>query len=70
VVASVAEDALAVVSILLAVFFPIAVFFIIAAGLVVSFWLLPKVIRFFRDAFRRMRDTLRRFRQWLPPATT
>jgi hypothetical protein len=62
VVASLAEDVLAVVSILLAVFLPIAVFFIIAAGLVVSFWLLPKVIRFFRDAFRRMLDTVRRVR--------
>jgi len=70
VVVSVAEDVVAVVSILLAVFLPIAVFFIIAGGLVVSFWLLPKVIRFFRDAFRRVRDTFRRFRRWLSPATT
>ena len=70
VVASVVEDVVAVVSILLAVFLPIAVFFIIAAGLVVSFWLLPKVIRFFRDTFRRVRDVFRRFRRWLSPATT
>jgi len=70
VVASVAEDVVAVVSILLAVFLPIAVFFIIAAGLVVSFWLLPKVIGFFQDTFRRMRDAFRRFRRWLSLATT
>ena len=54
VVVSTLEDILAVVSIVLAVFLPIAVFFVIAAGLVVSFWLLPKVIRFFRSAFRRI----------------
>lgn len=54
VVVSTLEDILAVVSIVLAVFLPVAVFFVIAAGLVVSFWLLPKVIRFFRNAFRRI----------------
>ncbi len=69
-VASVVEDVVAVGSILLAVFLPVAVFFVIAAGLVLSFWLLPKVIRFFRDAFRRMRNALQRLRRWLSLTTT
>ena len=60
IVVSTLEDVLAIVSILLAVFLPIAVFFVIAAGLVVSFWLLPKVVRFFRNAFRKVFRFFRR----------
>lgn len=55
IVVSVAEDVLAVVSILLAAFLPIVVFFVIAAGLAVSLWVLPRVIKFFRQVFRRIR---------------
>jgi hypothetical protein len=55
IVVSVAEDVLAVVSILLAVFLPVVVFFVIAAGLAVSVWVLPRVIKFFRQVFRKIR---------------
>lgn len=54
VVMSLFEDVLAIGSILLSVLLPVAVFFVIAAGLLVSFWLLPKVIRFFRKVFRKV----------------
>jgi len=62
IVVSLAEDVLVVVSILLAVFLPIVVFFVIAAGLAVSLWILPKIIKFFRQVFRRVRG-------WFRPAT-
>ena len=55
IVVSVAEDVLAVVSILLAAFLPVVVFFVIAAGLAVSLWVLPRVIKFFRQVLRRIR---------------
>jgi len=54
VVVSLFEDVLAIGSILLSVLLPVAVFFVIAAGLVLSFWLLPKVVRFFRKVFRKV----------------
>ena len=57
---SLTEDVLAIVTILLAWLLPVAVFFIIAAGLLVSFWLLPKVVRFFRKVFRKVAGFLRR----------
>src|SRR5918993_3000469 len=47
IVVSSLEDVLAVVSILLSVFLPVLLFVVVAAGLLVSVWLLPKVIRFF-----------------------
>jgi hypothetical protein len=55
VVVSLAEDVLVVVSILLAVFLPIVIFFVIAAGIAVTVWVLPRVIRFFRQVFRKIR---------------
>jgi hypothetical protein len=55
IVVSLAEDVLAVVTILLAIFLPIVVFVVIAAGLVFSFWILPRVIRFFRNVCRKVR---------------
>jgi hypothetical protein len=55
VVMSLSEDVLAIATILLAVFLPILVFLIIAAGLVFSFWILPRVLRFFRGVYRRIR---------------
>lgn len=55
IVVSVAEDVLVVVSILLAVFLPVLVFFVVAAGLAVSVWVLPRVIKFFRQVFRNIR---------------
>jgi hypothetical protein len=59
IVVSTLEDVLAVVSILLAVFLPVLLFVVVAAGLLVSVWLLPKVIRFFRGVFRSIRGFLR-----------
>lgn len=55
IVVSVAEDVLVVVSILLAVFLPVVVFFVVAAGLAVSVWVLPRVIKFFRQVFLKIR---------------
>jgi len=55
VVVSVGEDVLAVVTIVLAVFMPLLVFLVIAAGLVFSFWLLPRVLRFFQKVYRKIR---------------
>jgi hypothetical protein len=55
IVVSLAEDVLAVVSILLAVFLPVMVFFVIGAGLAVSLWILPRVLRFFRQVYRKIR---------------
>src|SRR5258705_11534642 len=54
IVASLVEDVLAIVSILLAVFLPVLVFFVIGAGLALSIWILPRVIRFFRQVGRRI----------------
>ena len=55
IVVSLSEDVLAVVTIVLAVFLPVVVFVVIGAGLVFSFWLLPRVLRFFQKVFRRIR---------------
>jgi uncharacterized protein DUF4126 len=59
IVVSTLEDVLAVVSILLAVFLPVMLFVVVAAGLLVSAWLLPKVIRFFRGVARSICGFLR-----------
>ena len=52
IVVSLGEDILAVVTIVLSVFLPVIVFVVIAAGLVFSFWLLPRVLRFFQKVYR------------------
>jgi len=59
IVVSLAEDVLVVVSILLAVFLPVVIFFVIAAGIAVTVWVLPRVIRFFRQVFRKIRGLFR-----------
>lgn len=59
IVMSLAEDVLVVVSVLLAVFLPVLVFLVIAAGLAFSLWILPKVIRFFKNVGRRVRGLFR-----------
>ena len=56
VVVSLAEDVLVVVAILLALFLPVLVFFVIGAGLAVSLWILPRVLKFFRQVYRRVRS--------------
>ena len=55
IVVSLCEDVLAVVTIVLAMVWPVIVFFIIAVGLVFSLWLLPRVVRFFLKVYRRIR---------------
>jgi uncharacterized protein DUF4126 len=55
IVVSLSEDILAVVTVIAAVFLPVVVFLIIAVGLLFSFWLLPRVIRFFRKVIRSIR---------------
>ncbi len=53
---SLAADVLVVVSVLLAVFLPVLVFFVIGAGLAISLWILPRVLRFFRGVYRKVRS--------------
>ena len=55
IVVSLSEDVLAVVTVVAAVFLPVLVFLIIAAGLIFSFWLLPRVLRFFRKVYQNIR---------------
>jgi len=55
IVVSLAEDVLAVTTVVLSVFLPVGVFLIVAAGLVFSFWLLPRIVRFFRKVYLRIR---------------
>ena len=55
VVASVGEDVLAVGSVLLAAFYPIIVVIVVVVGLIISIVVLPRIIRFFRGVFRRVR---------------
>jgi hypothetical protein len=62
IVVSLVEDVLVVVSVVLALFLPVLVFFVIGAGLAISLWLLPRVLRFFSRVFSTVRS-------WLGPAT-
>jgi hypothetical protein len=55
IVASVAEDVLAVGSILLAWLYPIAVIVIVLTAVVVSIVLVPRIIRYLRDLLSRFR---------------
>ena len=55
IVVSLGEDLLAVVTVAAAVFLPVVVFLIIAVGLIFTFWLLPRVIRFFRKVYQSIR---------------
>lgn len=59
IVVSLLEDVLVLVAVLLAVFLPVLVFFVIAAGLAFSFWILPRVIRFFQQVGRGIRRLFR-----------
>ena len=62
VVASVVEDVIAVGSVVVSVFLPILLFVIVGAGLVVSFFVCKRIIRFFRKVSRTVRG-------WFAPAT-
>src|ERR1044071_7504029 len=62
IVASVVEDILAVLSIVASVFVPVLIFVIVGAGLVISFLVFRKILRFFRQVARSIRG-------WFAPAT-
>jgi Domain of unknown function (DUF4126) len=59
IVVSTMEDILAVGSIVLAVFLPLLLFVVVGAGLVISALVLPKVLRFFRQVARSIRNLFR-----------
>lgn len=62
VVASILEDILAVLSVIVSLFAPILIFVIVGTGLVISFFVFKRIIRFFRS----VRNTVR---GWFAPAT-
>jgi hypothetical protein len=55
IVASVVEDAVAIGSMVVAVFVPVLLFIIVAAGLFISWLILPRIIRFFQRVGRSLR---------------
>ncbi|HEV8188892.1 MAG TPA: DUF4126 domain-containing protein [Pyrinomonadaceae bacterium] len=61
-IASIAEDIVAVLSIVASVFVPALIFVIVGAGLVISFLVFKKILRFFRQVARSIRG-------WFAPAT-
>jgi hypothetical protein len=61
-VASIAEDIIAVLSVVVSVFVPVLIFIIVGAGLVISFLVFSRIIRFFRQVARSIRG-------WFAPAT-
>lgn len=63
VAASVAEDILAVVSIVCSVFLPVVLFIIVGVGLVISFVVFKRILRFFRQVANSVRG-------WFAPATS
>ena len=63
IVASVVEDILAVVSVICSVLFPVLLFVIVGVGLVISFLVFKRIIRFFRQVTRSIRG-------WFAPATS
>jgi hypothetical protein len=56
IVASVTEDIIAVLSMVAAVFLPILLFVIVGVGLLVSFLVMPRIVRFFAKIIRSVRD--------------
>ena len=61
-IASIAEDIVAVLSIVASAFVPVLIFVIVGAGLVISFLVFRKILRFFRQVARSIRG-------WFAPAT-
>lgn len=55
IVVSTLEDILAVVSVVVSVFFPVLIFLIVAVGLVTAAVVLPKIVRFFRQVIVTVR---------------
>ena len=60
IVVSLVEDAVAVVSIMLAIFLPIALIVLVTGFVVLSLFLLPKIIRLMRGGFGRVRRATER----------
>lgn len=54
IVASLFEDAVAIGSILLSVFVPVVLFIVVAVGLVISIYMLPKIIKYLYTIARRL----------------
>ena len=63
VVASIVEDIVAVVSIICSVFLPVLLFLIVGVGLVISFLVFNRILRFLRQVARSIRE-------WFAPATS
>jgi hypothetical protein len=63
VVASIVEDIVAVVSVICSVFLPVLLFVIVGVGLVISFLVFRRILRFFRQVGNK-------FRGWFAPATS
>ena len=63
VVASIIEDVVAVLSIVVSLFAPILIFVIVGTGLVISFFVFKRIMRFFRSVTRTIRG-------WFAPATS
>jgi hypothetical protein len=55
VAASLAEDVVAVGSVLLAAFYPLVLIVVVAAGLLISLFVLPRTVRYFRALFGKTR---------------
>ena len=62
-VASIAEDILAVASVVVSVFVPVLIFVIVGAGLVISFLVFRRILRFFRQVASSIRG-------WFAPDTS
>jgi Ca2+/Na+ antiporter len=58
VAASLAEDGLAVGSVLLAAFYPLVLLIVVVTGLIVSLFLLPRTVRYFRSLLAKLRGKL------------
>jgi hypothetical protein len=63
VVASILEDILAVLSVICSVFLPVLLFVIVGVGLVISFLVFRRIVRFFGQVATK-------FRGWFAPATS
>jgi hypothetical protein len=61
-IASIAEDIVAVLSVIASVFVPVLIFVIVGAGLLISFLVFRKILRFFRQVACSIRG-------WFAPAT-
>jgi len=62
-VASIIEDVVAVISVILSVVLPVAIFVIVGVGLVISFLVFRRILRFFRQVANSTRG-------WSAPATS